>query len=138
MGRNGYSGIEVFVTKLNNGTRFTQRNGTGKGVFVNTSGYPVIIDDNEDEYTIPDNYIMNISTTDVIPFEAYVYSSVFYAEEIRSESEKLNNIQLMIKDTLLTESELSEICMELNSTISNLKYLTCKFESIQAENYSEY
>lgn len=138
MGRNGYSGVEVYMTKLKDGTKFKQRNGTGEGIFTNTSGYPVIIDDNGDEYTIPDNYVMNISTQDVIPFEAYVYKSVFYADEIKRESGKLYDLQVKINDVLLNDDELGDVCKALNATISNLKYVMHKFETMDAENHHKY
>lgn len=135
MGKNNYNGIEVYVSKLKSGTKFDCRNGAWSGVFIVKDGVPKIYVGDYETKTVSSNYVLNISTNEEIPFEAYVFKSVFYAQEFKKESRKLEELYRMINDVLLTEKELGEIVSKIESIIKNLSYLKLKFTDIKPENY---
>lgn len=135
MAKNNYSGIEVYISKLKTGTKFECKNGHWKGEFRIEEGVPKLIVDGGTIRSISDGYILNISTDEHIPFEAYVYKSVFYAQEFKMESKKLEGLYRMVNDVLLTEKEIMEIGNKIDSIIKNLSYLKEKFKILQPENY---
>lgn len=135
MGKNNYSGIEVYVSKLKDGTRFNCNNGAWSGEFKINNGIPVVVIEEDTIMTASNNKVINISTNEDLPFEAYVYKSVYYAQEFKKESKKLEELYFMIRDVLLTQVELDEIINKIDSTIKHLNYLKSKFVDMEPENY---
>ncbi len=135
MGKNGYGGTEVYISKLNEGTEFRCNNGAWDGKFIIEDEVPKIIIDGGTVSTISENKVLNITTDEKIPMEAYVYKSVYYAVEFKQESERLNKLYWMIKDVLLTKEELNTIDKNISLCIANLNYIHLKFKEMIPENY---
>ncbi|WGT37731.1 hypothetical protein QH639_18095 [Lysinibacillus sp. 1 U-2021] len=135
MGKNSYSGVEVYVSKLKNGTEFRCRNGEWNAKFIVENSIPKIVTSDGTIRTVSKDYKLNISTNEEIPMEAFVYESVYYAFEFKRESEKLHELYCMVKDVLLTDNELNKIDQSINLCIANLNYLRLKYKGMNPENH---
>lgn len=135
MSKNRYGGVEVYVSKLKDGTEFRCRNGEWDAKFIVKNSIPQIVTSDGSMRTVSKDYKLNISTNEEIPMEAYVYSSVYYAFEFKRESEKLHGLYCMVKDVLLTDNELNEIDKSINQCIANLNYIRLKFKEMKPENH---
>jgi len=134
MAKNNYDGIEVYVSKLTDGTTFKCANGEWDGKFVIEDGIPKMhIEDSIT--TIHPTYMLNIHTDFHIPREAYVYDSVWKSYDIKFTSERLNELHKLINNEILTKEKLKLVNELIESSIKSLESTKLYFENYEEESY---
>lgn len=135
MGKNNYSGVEVYVTRLPHNTKFTCHNGAWEATFINEDGVPKLKGSDGSLTTIGENQKHNIYTNVEIPKEAYVYESAYIALEIEKLTEQLRSVTSELFNELINEDnraqlqeKLSSIALAINKHGESIKTLNEKYE----------
>lgn len=134
MAKNNYDGVEVYISKLTEGTTFKCANGEWNGRFVLEDDIPkMYIEDSIS--TIHPTYILNIHTNSHIPREAYVYDSVWKSYDIKFTSDRLRELYTLINNEILTEEKLKLVNELIDSSIKSLQSTKTYFENYEVEKY---
>ena len=133
MRRVGDKGVEVYVSKLKDNTKFYQDNKSGRYVFLKHDRILKIVDEELNLQIIDEDKTMNIITNEFIPYEAYVYKSGFYLDKIKIQAYKLNMIQSHFKNRSLVEEDKDLIIQALATTVNDLNKILSKFRNMEAE-----
>lgn len=135
MGKNNYSGVEVYITRMPHNTKFTCHNGVWEGTFIIDDGIPKIKGSDDSLTTIGENQKYNIYTNVEIPKEAYVYESAYIALEIEKLTEQLRSITSELFNELINEDnrvqlqeKLSSITLAISKHSESIKTLNEKYE----------
>lgn len=134
MAKNNYDGIEVYVSKLTDGTTFKCANGEWNGRFIIEDGVPkMYIEDSIT--TIHPSHILNIHTDFHIPREAYVYDSVWKSYDIKFTTDRLKELNNLINNEILTNEKLDLVIELIESSIKSLQSTKVYFENYEEESY---
>ncbi|MEK3955655.1 MULTISPECIES: hypothetical protein [unclassified Psychrobacillus] len=105
MGKNGYGGTEVYVTKLDDGTTFEVVNGFWKATLCKKNGFPRLIMEGGTIQTVEEDYIANIVSECPIPIEAIVYPSVAAVLQFSYSQKPLEKVLHMLSHELIDENK---------------------------------
>lgn len=135
MGKNRYGGTEVYVAKLDHGTKFDVVNGGWEATFLKKDGIPRILVEGGTIQTVEEKFIANIVTDSPIPADAYVYQSALTVEQYAFLPKEIEKTLSRIKVELIDDEERRKVLELLEKSKKHMEKLISDVSVLPVEEW---
>lgn len=135
MGKNRYGGTEVYVSKLEHGTKFEVMNGVWESTLLKKDGIPRLMMGDGTVMTVEENFIANVVTKSPIPTDAYVYPSALTSDQYSFLPKKIEDTLSRLRGELLDDAERQKVLELLEDSKKGLETLISVVSNLPNEEF---